>query len=81
MWAYQFSVVNQRIEKPFPVPGDRDPGYGSTAKMLAQAGICLAQDITGESVAGGFLTPATAMGDALIARLSAHAGVKFEIRE
>jgi len=26
------------------VRGDRDPGYGSTAKMLAESAVCLAQD-------------------------------------
>jgi short subunit dehydrogenase-like uncharacterized protein len=60
------------------VTGDRDPGYGSTGKMLAQAGICLAQDIPKEALAGGFWTPATAMGDRLIERLTAKAGLTFE---
>jgi short subunit dehydrogenase-like uncharacterized protein len=55
------------------VEGDRDPGYGSTAKMLAQAAICLAKDIP--DLPGGFWTPASAMKDHLITRLSAHAGV------
>jgi len=61
------------------VTGDRDPGYGSTSKMLGQAALCLA---SGESkVGGGFFTPAAAMGDALIARLEKHAGLRFEILE
>jgi len=59
------------------VTGDRDPGYGSTAKMLAQAGLCLAMDIKKEDQAGGFLTPSTAMGTALVKRLEDHAGLKF----
>ena len=59
------------------VTGDRDPGYGSTAKMLAQAGICLARDFTGEEKNGGFPTPATVLGSRLIARLTEHAGVTF----
>ena len=61
------------------VTGDRDPGYGSTAKMLAQAGICLARDIPRNRVPGGFWTPATAMGKKLIRRLIDHAGIKFEL--
>ena len=61
------------------VTGDRDPGYGSTAKMLAQAGICLARDIPGDRVPGGFWTPATAMGKKLIRRLIDHAGLTFEL--
>jgi short subunit dehydrogenase-like uncharacterized protein len=60
------------------VTGDRDPGYGSTAKMLAQAAACLAKDVP-QDTAGGFWTPATIMGDRLIERLQAHAGLTFEL--
>lgn len=60
------------------VTGDRDPGYGSTAKMLSQAAICLAQTPRGQTP-GGVWTPATAMGDALIKRLGQHAGLTFEL--
>ncbi len=59
------------------VTGDRDPGYGSTAKMLSQAAACLAKDVP-DDVPGGFWTPATILGDKLIARLEAHAGLMFE---
>ena len=62
------------------VTGDRDPGYGSTAKMLAQAGACLAQDLP-EDVAGGFWTPATVLGDQLIERLQQHSGLTFELKD
>ena len=61
------------------VTGDRDPGYGSTAKMLGQAGACLAKDISAKDRAGGFWTPATAFGDKLIDRLRAHSGLGFEV--
>ncbi|MDB2382493.1 saccharopine dehydrogenase NADP-binding domain-containing protein [Porticoccaceae bacterium] len=61
------------------VTGDRDPGYGCTAKMLAQAVLCLAYDFEDEDPMGGFLTPATAMGDRLIKRLSEHAGMTFTV--
>lgn len=60
------------------VTGDRDPGYGSTAKMLGEAAACLAHDV-GDEVAGGFPTPAVAMGNSLIDRLGRHAGVQFEV--
>lgn len=60
------------------VYGDRDPGYGSTAKIIGQAAVCLAQDISPD-IEGGFWTPATLMGDALIDRLNAHSGVTFEV--
>jgi short subunit dehydrogenase-like uncharacterized protein len=59
------------------VTGDRDPGYGSTAKMLSQAAACLAKDVP-DGVPGGFWTPATILGDKLIKRLEAHAGLTFE---
>jgi len=61
------------------VTGDRDPGYGSTAKMLGQAGASLALDIDKTDVPGGFWTPATALGDRLVKRLTAHAGLAFEL--
>jgi short subunit dehydrogenase-like uncharacterized protein len=61
------------------VTGDQDPGYGSTAKMLAQAAACLAQDISKENVPGGFWTPASIFGDKLITRLESHSGLTFEI--
>ena len=59
------------------VTGDRDPGYGSTSKMLSESALCLALD--GLDAAGGFLTPAAAMGQPLLERLTANAGLSFEI--
>ncbi len=61
------------------VTGDKDPGYGSTSRMLAQSALCLAQDISKDDVAGGFWTPASAMGDKLITRLEEHSGLSFEV--
>jgi short subunit dehydrogenase-like uncharacterized protein len=61
------------------VTGDQDPGYGSTAKMLSQAALCLALDITKEKKPGGFWTPASLFGDLLIKRLQAKAGLTFEV--
>ena len=61
------------------VTGDKDPGYGSTSRMLSQAALCLAQDISKEAVGGGFWTPASAMGDKLLARLEEHAGLSFDV--
>lgn len=60
------------------VTGDRDPGYGSTAKILGEAGACLARDVPKKKLGGGFWTPATALGDALVGRLIANAGLTFE---
>ena len=57
--------------------GDRDPGYGSTAKMLAESAVCLARDPLASQ--GGIHTPASAMGDTLLDRLRQNAGVTAEI--
>jgi short subunit dehydrogenase-like uncharacterized protein len=59
------------------VTGDRDPGYGSTSKMIAECAICLRRDTP--DVAGGFWTPGAAMKDALIKRLVDRAGLTFTI--
>jgi short subunit dehydrogenase-like uncharacterized protein len=61
------------------VTGDRDPGYGATCRMLGESAVCLALDGADLPVAGGFWTPASCMGDALIARLAANAGMAFEL--
>jgi short subunit dehydrogenase-like uncharacterized protein len=60
------------------VTGDRDPGYGGTARMLAEAAVALV-DRDPEEVGGGFWTPATAFGDRLVERLEAHAGLRFDV--
>jgi short subunit dehydrogenase-like uncharacterized protein len=57
------------------VKGDRDPGYGSTSKMIAESAICLIKDCP--STAGGIWTTAPAMGDKLINRLQQRAGLSF----
>ncbi|MFZ2630811.1 MAG: saccharopine dehydrogenase NADP-binding domain-containing protein [Desulfosalsimonadaceae bacterium] len=62
------------------VTGDRDPGYGSTSKMLGETAVCLLKDIEKKELNGGFWTPATAMGQKLIDRLTAHAGLTFEVK-
>ncbi len=59
------------------IHGDRDPGYGSTSKMLGESAVCLAHDAL--RVGGGCWTPASAMGDALLARLPENAGVTFTL--
>jgi len=59
------------------VGGDRDPGYGSTSKMIAETAICLVRDA--RDVPGGIWTPGAAMGEALIGRLVANAGMTFRM--
>ena len=55
-----------------------DPGYGETAKMLAESGLCLAHDELPPRA--GQLTTAAAMGDALLARLQRN-GITFQVVE
>ncbi|MDZ7861716.1 saccharopine dehydrogenase family protein [Acidovorax sp.] len=59
------------------VKGDRDPGYGSTSKMIAEAAVCLLQEAA--ATPGGIWTPAPAMGEPLVARLQANAGLTFAV--
>ncbi|MFK7958134.1 MAG: trans-acting enoyl reductase family protein [Lysobacterales bacterium] len=59
------------------VTGDRDPGYGSTCKMLGESAVCLAKDDVMKK--GGFWTPASAMGQPLLDRLTESAGLTFDV--
>lgn len=59
------------------VKGDRDPGYGSTSKMISEAAVCLLQDAA--DTAGGIWTPASAMGARLTQRLQKNAGLRFSV--
>ena len=59
------------------VKGDLDPGYGSTSKMIAESAICLIKECS--NLDGGIYTPAPSMGENLIARLEANAGLEFNL--
>ncbi|MGB0853623.1 MAG: saccharopine dehydrogenase family protein [Pikeienuella sp.] len=59
------------------VKGDRDPGYGSTSKMLTECALCLLDEAA--DAPGGVLTPAPVFGNAIIERLRARAGLTFEV--
>lgn len=61
------------------VTGDRDPGYGSTSKMLGESAVCLALDTAKNPKVKGVLTPSVAMGNSLIERLQHHAGLSFSV--
>ena len=61
------------------VKGDRDPGYGSTSKMIGETAYTLAKHLPAEEKPGGFWTPSTALGDKLYQALIEHAGLQFEI--
>lgn len=55
------------------VKGDRDPGYGSTSKMISECAVCLLRDAA--DTAPGIWTPGAAMQHKLIKRLEANAGI------
>jgi short subunit dehydrogenase-like uncharacterized protein len=61
------------------VTGDRDPGYGSTSKMISECAICLLRDTP--NVPAGIWTPGAAMGHKLINRLVDHAGLTFGVEK
>ncbi|HBX41895.1 MAG TPA: saccharopine dehydrogenase, partial [Marinobacter adhaerens] len=62
------------------VTGDQDPGYGSTGKMLGEAGMCLAFDSPADQP-GGFWTPSSLLDGKLMDRLTSKAGLTFEVLE
>ncbi|AHE52925.1 saccharopine dehydrogenase family protein [Sphingomonas sanxanigenens] len=57
------------------VTGDRDPGYGSTSRMIAETALCLLTDRP--DAAPGIATPGAALGAVLAERLQARAGLRF----
>ncbi len=59
------------------VKGDKDPGYGSTCKMISESAICLLKNL--DAASGGIWTPASALGDLLIDRLQENAGLTFQL--
>jgi len=59
------------------VKGDKDPGYGSTCKMITESAVCLLKNP--EAASGGIWTPASALGSLLIDRLQANAGLTFAV--
>jgi len=59
------------------VKGDKDPGYGSTCKMISESAVCLLKNL--DAASGGIWTPASALGDLLIERLQENAGLTFQL--
>ncbi len=63
------------------VADDRDPGYGGTSMMLAEAALCLVRDVPraqaqASAQPGGIRTPSSTMAAPLIERLR-RAGMRF----
>lgn len=63
------------------VTGDRDPGYGSTAKMITESALCLVGDPDRTMACGGVWTAGSAMGMTLVRRLEQRAGLTFTIEQ
>jgi short subunit dehydrogenase-like uncharacterized protein len=61
------------------VKGDKDPGYGSTSKMIAESAVCLLKNP--DVASGGIWTPAAAMGSLLADRLQNSGGLTFAIED
>jgi len=59
----------------FSVKGDRDPGYGSTSKMISETAIALCA----HDGPGGVTTPGAALGEHLVDRLQKNAGLTFAV--
>ena len=70
------NTQDRRKDTVVSVSGDLDPGYGSTARMLGEAAVCLAKDEL--PVGGGFWTPASALAGKYLSRLTASAGLTFK---
>ncbi len=73
--TYTTTTTGARFKATMSQKGD--PGYKATSVLLGESGLALALDRDRLSDLRGVLTPAAAMGDALVARLPA-AGVKLE---
>lgn len=58
------------------VYGKRDPGYGSTSRVIAESALSLIRDCG--DVKGGIYTPGAVFGGGLLARLDAHADLTFK---
>jgi short subunit dehydrogenase-like uncharacterized protein len=57
------------------VKGDRDPGYGSTSKMISETALALCE----YDGPGGVTTPGAALGEKLVDRLQKYAGLSFAV--
>ena len=63
------------------VKGDRDPGYGSTCKLVTESALTLVDEIDRAKTAGGVWTPGAAMGMTLVQRLQERAGLGFALED
>jgi len=81
--SFEFELVARGAhseECRYVVSGQGDPGYLATSVMLAESALCLALDVNpslGRPDDAGVLTPSTAMGKALVARLERTGRFQF----
>ena len=80
-WRYRLDILatdvrGARLEA--VVEGDGHPGYKSTATMVGEAALALADPAAGVPDGAGFLTPATALGLGTLDRFDA-AGLRFRL--
>jgi short subunit dehydrogenase-like uncharacterized protein len=61
------------------IRGEGDPATESTTRMLVESALCLVEDADQIPIGGGSWTPAAALGDLLLTRLTTHAGMSFEL--
>ena len=61
------------------VAGVGDPSSMSSSRMLIESALCLLRDEDQITVGGGSWTPESALGEPLLARLTSHAGLTFEV--
>lgn len=73
-----YGIEDGRIVAQIDISDNRDPGGGSTCKLVGESAMCLLND--GVTVGGGFWTPASAMGEQLAKRLIANSTIKIEHR-
>ena len=72
-----FHGVGKQGKLSVRVSGDKDPGYGCTSMMIAESALCLLEK--SEHLGGGFWTPAAAMAQPLIDRLSSKKVLSFSV--
>ncbi len=72
-----FHGVSEQGNLSVRISGDKDPGYGCTSMMIAESALCLLEQ--SQHLGGGFWTPAAAMAQPLIDRLSNAEVLHFSV--
>lgn len=72
-----YGIEDGEVVGEVTISDDRDPGCGSTCKLVGESAMCLLRDEV--AVGGGFWTPVSAMGDKLYARLLANKTLEISV--